>query len=103
VHTHVGLWNGEQNPAMSFNAVGLAVCFEKVSGWRVPDPAMRMVQEHKYELEASLSLSLFHVPSKKFFGTQWMGRRIAVNASVDAEVCMDLLTLECHLPILFSV
>lgn len=65
-------------PIMSGKCRGLALCFEKLQGWTLP---IQLLQDadRNYDLTVQLSLSLFHIKSKTFFGSTWMGSPIPLS------------------------
>ena len=73
-------------PAVSHDLQGHALVFEKVVGWHLPPAALQRVDGPDKSVQLSLSLSLCHLPSKRFFGTQWMGKRCPAATSADNEV-----------------
>lgn len=69
-------------PTMSGKYRGLSLCFEKLQGWALPLQLLQDI-ENNYELTLQLSLSLFHIKSKTFFGSTWMGSAIPLS---DAQI-----------------
>lgn len=86
-------------PAASHELQGHAIVFEKVVGWRLPAAALQRVDGPDKSVQLSLSLSLCHLPSKRFFGTQWMGKRCPAVTSADNQVrgCCPILCA-CAVP-----
>jgi hypothetical protein len=67
-------------PTMSGKYRGISLCFEKLQGWALPLQLLQDV-ENNYDLTLQLSLSLFHIKSKTFFGSTWMGSPIPLSDS----------------------
>lgn len=65
-----------QLPEMSQKRTGISVCFEKITGWKVPKNLMTDVNLGYCDLSIHLTLSLFHMKSLTFFGTNWRGTAI---------------------------
>lgn len=68
-------------PTMSADAAGLAVCFEKISGWHVPAQIIKEFGKDNFEINIQLSFSLYHVNSATFFGSTWMGPPISLGSN----------------------
>lgn len=67
------------HPSMFENRHGMALYLEKIDGWRLPKSVFEQLGKGKVHLSLQLSLSLFHLTSGTFFGTTWMGPRIALS------------------------
>jgi hypothetical protein len=65
-------------PIMSQRFRGLALCFEKLQGWTVPIHLLQDMDINDYEITIQLSLTLFHLRSKAYFGSTWMGAAISL-------------------------
>ena len=67
-------------PIMSGKCRALSLCFERLQGWTLP---LHLLQDisRDYDLTLQLSLSLFHIKSKTFFGSTWMGSPIPLLES----------------------
>ena len=63
-------------PTMATKARGLSIAFEGVIGWSPPQLLLKELSEGDFELHVQLSFSLFHMTSKSFFGSTWMGAAI---------------------------
>lgn len=66
-------------PLMSPKLRGLSISFDKVLGWSPPTSLLDAVDSGDYEISVQLSFSLFHLNSKSFFGTTWMGTPISLG------------------------
>jgi hypothetical protein len=63
----------EIQPDMSSKPRGLALVFEKVQGWTIPNQLLEDMEVKGYQVSVQLSLSMFHTLSRTFFGSTWMG------------------------------
>jgi hypothetical protein len=79
-------------PAMSQRSRGLALCFEKLQGWTVPVHLLQDMDLHDYDITLQLSLSLFHLRSRTFFGSSWMGSPVSLSDS-GKDVLPDVLDI----------
>lgn len=68
-------------PDVSTKPRGLALCFEKVQGWTIPNQLLEDMDVKRYEVSVQLSLSMFHTLSGTFFGSTWMGASIPLLGS----------------------
>ena len=68
-------------PDASSKPRGLALCFEKVQGWAIPNQLLEDMDVKGYEVSVQLSLSMFHTLSGTFFGSTWMGASIPLLGS----------------------
>lgn len=66
----------EVQPDVSTKPRGLALCFEKVQGWTIPNQLLEDMDVKGYEVSVQLSLSMYHTLSGTFFGSTWMGAAI---------------------------
>lgn len=66
-------------PSMASDVRGIAVSFEKVCGWSVPEYVIQEFGKGNYEITVQLSLSMFHLNSSSFFGSTWMGPPITLG------------------------
>ena len=73
-------------PQMSSQLRGLSVCFEKISGWRLPAQIYKDVSTGSFELSIQLSLSMYHVSSASFFGSTWMGEPVPLGDVDDLKI-----------------
>lgn len=71
----------EIQPDLSSKPRGLALCFEKVQGWTIPNQLLEDMDIKGYEVSVQLSLSMFHTLSRTFFGSTWMGAPIPLLES----------------------
>ncbi len=62
-------------PTMHATARGIALSFESISNWQPP----RALGADDYDVAVQLSISTFHLKSKSFFGSTWMGSQIMVR------------------------
>lgn len=63
-------------PSMTSEPRGIALCFDKLSGWTLPAPIRKQFELNNgsdYEIRLQLSMSMFHLNSSSFFGSTWMG------------------------------
>jgi hypothetical protein len=65
-------------PIMSQRSRGLALCFEKLQGWTVPVHLLQDLDVNDYDITLQLSLSLFHLRSRTFFGSSWIGTPVSL-------------------------
>ena len=76
----------QDQPARALRSHGYALVLERVSNWRVPEALRSRVASSGHSLRLSLSLSLFHLRSRTFFGSTWMGPRVhTLGAEAAAE------------------
>jgi hypothetical protein len=68
-------------PTMSQRFRGLALCFEKLQGWTVPVHLLQDMDLRNYDITLQLTLSLFHLRSRTFFGSSWMGSPVSLSDS----------------------
>ena len=68
-----------QLPQMSHRAYGLAICLEKIRGWKLPRSLLKDLNRGSCDVSVHLRLSLFHMKSLTFFGTTWIGPEILLN------------------------
>lgn len=71
----------EIQPEVLTKPRGLALCFEKVHGWTIPNHMLEDMDVKGYQVSVQLSLSMFHTASRSFFGSTWMGTPIQLNES----------------------
>ncbi|CAN0469118.1 unnamed protein product, partial [Discosporangium mesarthrocarpum] len=50
---------------------------KQVDGWQVPPALMRRVRRGGYGLRFSLTLSLYHAGSRRFYGNTFTGQPLA--------------------------
>ena len=70
-------------PNISNHLKGLALCFERVSGWHVPVQIFQDVESSACEFRVQLSLSMFHLNSNTYFGSTWMGDALLLNDEIN--------------------
>lgn len=66
-------------PAMANKAKGMSIVFEKISGWCPPSSLLKELDAGGFSLTVQLSFSLFHLNSKSFFGSTWMGQPVPLG------------------------
>jgi len=71
-------------PTMSNKSRGLSLVFEAVHGWSPPQQLLRDIDAGGFELRVQLSFSLFHMNSKSFFGSTWMGSPVSLGDGRDS-------------------
>eukprot|EP01041_Mallomonas_annulata_P001319 gene1319-2541_t len=80
-------------PLMSAKVRGFSIQFEKILGWTMPLQLLEEVEVGGFQMSAQLSLSLFHLKTKTFFGTTWMGTSVPI-ADGDTEPIVDVLDID---------
>lgn len=80
-------------PTMSSKYRGLALCFEKLQGWTIPVHLLQDLDLRDYEIILQFSLSLFHLKSKTFFGSTWMGSSIPLSDPNGKTVLPDVIDI----------
>jgi hypothetical protein len=68
-------------PDVATKPRGLALCFEKMQGWTIPNQLLDDMDVKGYQVSVQLSLSMFHTISRTFFGSTWMGAPIPLMES----------------------
>lgn len=79
-------------PSMSSKPRGLTLCFEKILGWSIPVDILQAVDSGECRLSVQLGLSMFHLESKTFFGSTWLGQLLVLNES-DKGVMADVIDI----------
>ena len=69
-------------PLMTSKPRGVAISFECLSNW--PAPNLFFDANDGYDIVIHLSMSCFHLKSKCFFGSTWMGAPVALNTRENA-------------------
>jgi hypothetical protein len=79
-------------PSNSSKPRGLTLSFEKISGWSIPVDLLQDFDAGKYDISVQLCLSMFHLESKTFFGSTWMGTSIFIAES-DKTIISDIIDI----------
>lgn len=77
-------------PAMASRQSSVCLCLEKLEGWSIPLQLLEAVDRGECSLAVQISLSLFHLASRTFFGTTWMGAPTALSGD-DGDHIPDIL------------
>ena len=68
-------------PSMSEKAHGVAACFRKIQGWKIPKSIFEDLRSGQYDVSVQLSMSLHHLKSMTFFGNTWIGTPLSLRGS----------------------
>ena len=66
-------------PSMSPSPRGLALTFCDLNGWSLPSLLTTEETFGTVDVVIQLSLSLYHMKSKSFFGSTWMGEEVLLS------------------------
>lgn len=71
--------NAAECPSMSATPRGLALTFCDLHGWSLPSLLTDEDNFDRLDVVIQLSLSLYHMKSRSFFGSTWMGEEVLLS------------------------